>query len=109
MGENQAKSLLTLAGFDVTRVWELPNQYWPESYADLRKEYPWWLVKTQFGLIEIGWRKSVISIDWSDTGLLAIVTEDKTTKSETLVHAWTMPKALEYLTALRAAANKEPA
>ena len=60
----------------------------------------WWFVKTPFGWIEIGWRKRVISIDWTDTKVRKIITVDYTTKDETSVHAWTEAKAIEYLTAL---------
>ena len=100
MKQEQVKGLFALAGIDVLRMWELPNQYWPDAYVEERKNSPWWLVKTPKGLIEIGWRKRVISIDWSDTDIRREVTEEDTTKSETMVHAWGNEKALTYLTAL---------
>ena len=79
------------------------NQYWPrtENYWDLVFKNPWWLIKTEFGLIRIGWRKRVITIDWSDTDVRKIITEDDTTKEEHMVHAWTVEKAVEYLKALK--------
>jgi len=97
MTQEQVKGLFALAGIDVLRMWELPNQYWPEAYVEERKSCPWWLIKTPKGLIEIGWRKRVISIDWSDTGIRKEITEDEVTKCETGVHAWGYEKALTYL------------
>ena len=59
MKKNEVESIFTLAGIDVIRMYELPN-----GYTGLI-DHPWWLVKTSAGLIKIGWRKRVISIDWS--------------------------------------------
>ncbi len=95
------KALFVLAGIAVTNVHELPNGYWPESYADLRKAHPWALMITEYGPIKIGWRKRVLNINWADTGIRTIITEDDTTKDEQMVHAWSYVKALEYLTDLR--------
>jgi hypothetical protein len=108
MTKDEAKSLFTVAGFRVGRIWELPNGYWPRNdhYAKIREETPWWLVMTEIGPVCIGWRKRVIQIDWEGCSfgtvpVRGIVTKDDVTKDETLVHAWTMPKAVEYLAALR--------
>lgn len=103
MTEEQAAALFLLAGFKVTRFHRLENKYWPESYVELRVSSPWWLAITEFGPIEIGWRKRVISIRWEDTPARVIVTEDNVTKDRDLVHACSYVKALEYLTALAAA------
>jgi hypothetical protein len=83
---------------------ELPNQYWKEPGC-----HPWWFVRTHPGWIEIGWRKRVISIDWSDTPIRGIVTQDDLTKSQIMVHAYSMEKALEYLTTLRGLFLASPA
>jgi hypothetical protein len=71
---------------------------------------PWWLVRTPAGLVQIGWRKRVINIDWSDTDVRTVVTSDDVTKTETYVHAWSEAKALEYLSAfwLTAQQRSEP-
>ena len=102
MNDEQVKSLFKLAGIGVMRLWEIPNQYWPltPEYDETRKLSPWWLVKTPRGLIEIGWRKRVISIDWQETEIKCKVTDDDVTKAETMVHAYGYAKALEYLTVL---------
>lgn len=106
----KVKALFLLADFKVQSTYELTNQYWPEAYVELIQKNPWWLVKTEYGLIKIGWRKRVISIDWSDTLYQAeiigesvwpnSITKDEVTRSETIVHAYSYIKALEYLSAL---------
>ena len=108
MKQEQARGLFVLAGIDVLNMWEIQNQYWPETYVEERKRSPWWLVKTPKGVIKIGWRKRVILIDWSDTGVNCVVTEDDVTKDEMMVHAWSYVKALEYLTALAPKLNTPP-
>jgi hypothetical protein len=93
MNEEQAKSIFISAGFEVLKLYELTNQYWGKNDV----VGPWWLVKTPIGFIRIGWRKRVIEIDWSDTGIRKIITESDVTKDETMVHAYTVPLAVEYL------------
>lgn len=111
--EEQARALFTVSGITVLKVWQLPNGYWPLAmpgdwhnqgqvsdfvrYAQLRESSPWWLVRTSFGLVKVGWRKRVLNIDWSDTDIREIVTVDDVTKEPTMVHAWSELKAVEYL------------
>lgn len=99
MTEQQVRAIFLLASIEVSGVYKTENNYWPSapSYDDVRRKNPWWLVKTPAGLVHIGWRKRVISIDWSDTSIRQEVTSDDVTKSETLVHAWSYAKAVEYL------------
>lgn len=99
MKKEKMLALFLLADIHVDGVWQLPNGYWPEcdGYHEIRRENPWWLVRTKAGLIEIGWRKRVISINWKDTGLSVVVTEENVTKEWYMVHAWSYPKAIEYL------------
>ena len=98
-------AIMHLAGFTVSHVWELANGYWPDhaTYDDVRQ--PWWLYMTEIGPIQIGRRKNVINISWAATDVRVEVTADDVTKSDTHVHAWSTPKAIEYLTALRAHAS----
>jgi hypothetical protein len=70
--------------------------HWMRDY-EWRFNRPAWLVQTQHGLIQITPRKRVTDIEWSDTPLRAIVTEDDTTKSNTNVHAWDDERLLRYL------------
>jgi hypothetical protein len=99
----EVESILTLAGLKPSRMWELTNGYWPlaPAYDDVR--CPWWLAQTSIGLIRIGWRKRVLSIEWDATPHRHVVTSDDVTKGETMVHAYSAAKAVEYLTALRVA------
>lgn len=94
MTKEQCQAYFTIAGFEILRIWELTNQYWPEVS-------PWWLVKTAFGLIEIGERKCVIIIDWIDTKYRGFITEDNVTMDSGMVHAWSEEKMVEYLRTLR--------
>lgn len=86
-----------VAGIEVLNYWQIPNEYWPDSYIDVSSKNPWWLVQTPIGMITIGWRKRVINIDWANTPLRTIITLDEVTKSETMVHAWSEEKMIEYL------------
>lgn len=76
------------------RVRTITNQYWPEhpDYDDIRKKHPWVDVYTECGVIRMGWRKRVISIDWSNGMFGAYgwdVVGDKTiTHGENYTHAW---------------------
>lgn len=105
---SEVESILTLAGLKPDRMWELANGYWPlaPSYDDVR--YPWWLAQTSIGLIRMGWRKRVISIEWDATPHRHTVTSDEVTKDDTSVHAHSVAKAVEYLTTLRIAAAPTP-
>jgi hypothetical protein len=98
----EVESIFTLAGFAIPRrMWELANGYWPDSpeYDDVRS--PWWLVQTSIGLIRIGNRKRVLSIDWEACEVRGLVTQDDVTKGDSMVHAWTVEKAVEYMRELR--------
>jgi hypothetical protein len=92
----EAQAIFQLAGIPTTTYWELTNKYWNRN----DETGPWWLFKTPVGLIRIGWRKKVIEIDWSDTPLRKIITDDDVTKDTTSVHAWSHLKAVEYLQTL---------
>lgn len=95
-------ALFVLAEIQVQGHYQLANQYWPRSYYRLVLENPWWLIKTPYGFIKIGWRKRVINIDWSETKFRGMVTEDQVIKEQTYVHAYTGEKAVEYLKVLKA-------
>lgn len=103
MNEAQMRAIFLLSGIEIISVFELANGYWPDvpNYAELRRESPWWLVRTAAGLVQIGWRKRVISVDWSDTCVRQVVTPDDVTKEDTMVHAYSYGKAVEYLTTFR--------
>jgi hypothetical protein len=107
MKENEVRALFQLAGFKVLGVKALIDGYGydptdPRYFQTLPYQV-WWFVKTAHGWIEIGWRKRVIQIDWRDTPLRLIITDDDVTKATDMVHAWSIVKALQYLAALHEA------
>lgn len=121
MTEEQVKAVFLLAGLEVKELFKLQNEYWPQhsDFDDIRRENPWWLVKTEFGLIKIGLRKRVINIDWKDTGVYidknakweyeyhrCPITRDDVTSWEHGLHAWGYGKAVEYLTELKLRMNQ---
>jgi len=90
--EEEREKLLAvfkLAGIPVEKYWNIKNGYGYDK-AD------WLLIQTSKGMIEIGWRKRVISINWSDTGIKHLV-GGETTQSESMCHAWSFEDAVKYL------------
>lgn len=104
MKKEQVAGLFSLAGIKTLRFEALIDGYGysPDdpSFYEVPPRLAWWFVKTPCGWIKIGWRKRVINIDWSDTPIRKIITEEETTKDESHVHAWSEEKALTYLKAL---------
>lgn len=96
------KACFLLAGLEYTDVFNIENGYCGNNCCP---DKPWFLFRTKYGLIKIGWRKRVIDIDWSDTTLRAkdILPEDDrwVTSWDCGVHAWGYGKCVEYLTVLR--------
>lgn len=91
------EAIFQIAKIPILKHWSLANPYWPDYHNYFRVSLNWFLFRTKYGLIKIGWRKRVISIEWEDTNIRKIVTEDNVTKDETSVHAWGEEKAVEYL------------
>ena len=108
MTKEEVTSILTLAKIPILQMWEAANNYWPETHKEERLRDKWWLIKTPRGLIYMGWRKRVISIDWTDTGIRKIVTKDEVTKDGCYVHAYGVEKAIEYLKQLAPFMTKFP-
>ncbi len=80
---------------------EIPNGYCNEYCC---KHLPWFVVTTNKGRIKIGWRKSVINIDWSDSIIKekaeTIFPNENVTKGDYIIHAWGLEKAKEYINSL---------
>lgn len=57
------------AGFPTIYMEEIPNEYWPDSYADAIWRSPWFMITTPIGHFKVGWRKRVIRFDWTKTVL----------------------------------------
>lgn len=104
MKTEEVQSLFTLAGLPPISIKALVDGYGYSPDDPRFFERPprcvWHFVKTRLGWIEIGWRKRVLAIDWSETEIRKVVTKDDVTKGEDHVHAWDIAKALEYLTEL---------
>jgi hypothetical protein len=62
---------------------------------------PWFIVTTEIGRFTIGWRKRVISIDWSQTvgtkTAEELFADEDVTKGEKSIHAWSVEKAKSYI------------
>ena len=110
MTEDETKAIFLLAGIPIINIYEIKNGYWPDhpDYDEIRRQNPWWLVLTEYGMIKIGWRKRVIEISWHDVDakFYFVVTEDDVWKNEKHVHAYSYSKAVEYLRNFRINALK---
>ena len=104
MKKTQIAGLFALAGIEALRLEALIDGYgYPPDDPRFYETPPrcaWWMVKTPHGWVKIGPRKRVIAIDWSDTPVRKVITEDSVTKSEIGVHAWGEEDALRYLKTL---------
>jgi hypothetical protein len=87
------------AGFRDINLETIPNEYWGDRESSWCT--PWFNVDTEIGKIKIGWRKRVISIDWSELPeyyrIKELFKDEDVTLTNKLVHAWGYEKAVEYL------------
>lgn len=101
--ETSFREIFAKAGFMFSVMHHLPNGYTHDSSGP-----PWFTVETEVGSITLGWRKSVIIIDWSETphagkDILQLFAAEDVTKDKTYIHAWSKEKAVEYLSKIREA------
>lgn len=79
-------------------VEEIPNGYCKDWCC---QHLPWFVVTTCVGRFAIGWRKRVISIDWSETVGTAsydtLFPNEDTTKGTSYIHAWSIEDAKRYV------------
>lgn len=79
----------------------IPNGYNLDWHS---RHLPWFVVTTTVGRFTIGWRKRVISIDWTQTVGTAdsktLFAAEDVTKEAKLIHAWSLDKAREYIAAI---------
>lgn len=91
-------SLISLFDGRSIFIEDVPNEY---STGPGMKDRPWMIVTTKIGHIKIGYRKNVIVIDWSRTketkNSTILFAEEDVTKSDKMIHAWSIEKAAEYL------------
>jgi hypothetical protein len=94
------KKILSLFG-DPIFVEEIPNEYCGNWCC---RHLPWFIVTTKVGRIKIGWRKRVISIDWSDTAntltSFDLFPNDDVTKGNKIIHAWGYEDAKRYISTI---------
>lgn len=109
----QVQAIFLLADIDIISALPIDNQY--NSDDEYKKLSPWWLVQTPHGVIEIGWRRRVIHLGWSNTGVVYPLIDPEgrdlvsfqhpikgnTTKWETGAHAYGYGQAVDILTALK--------
>jgi hypothetical protein len=79
----------------------IPNGYCSDYCC---RHLPWFKVTTSIGHFEIGWRKRVISLDWSKTIAAAtagdLFQKEDVTKGQRSIHAWSIEKAKQYIEAV---------
>jgi hypothetical protein len=107
----EVAGLFSIAEIPWDSIHPIDNEYYglpiPDSYKEFSDKNPWYLVMTKFGNIKIGPRKRVYEIDWSDTKVRKIISEDNVTKEDYYIHAWSLNKASEYLNALGKELNND--
>jgi hypothetical protein len=92
------------AWFVVKHVRAVPNGY---SGGD--DAVPWFEIQTNKGTLVIGWRRSVINIDWSATkrDLSALFDAEPVTKGPHFIHAWGYLSAEDYIRRISLHLNDE--
>lgn len=102
----EIEDIYAAAGVTTIYLEELPNGYSDDAFFLNR---PWFRVTSSIGHVVIGWRKSVISIDWKDSTVKTISNEifhgEDVTKYEHLIHAHGRTKATEYVRRLHEASR----
>lgn len=90
--------LFKSAGFDTIYVETIDSEYCRESCC---YKFPWIIVTTSKGRIKLGWRKSVMNLDWSDSDLdidgEKMFKNENVTKGTSYIHCWSKEKTIEYL------------
>lgn len=86
---------------------EIPNEYDPIDEAFM----PWLLIRTMVGTFRVGWRKRVLVLDWSQTGIRSTARQlfesENVTMDTHMIHCWGYEKATSYLKTLKAAFEKQ--
>jgi len=98
----EMEGVFTRAGFPKVNLVTIPNEYHGGQNGQKVPYYaaPWYLAQVGDGpVFKIGWRKSVININWQDSGmnLEHLFESEQVTKGPYLIHAHGYDKAVEYL------------
>jgi hypothetical protein len=84
-----------------------PNQYCSQPCCI---SSPWFIVTTPAGRFTIGWRKRVMSIDYSDTVVetpaCVLFSDEPVTKEGRLIHAYSYDDARKYIKRIYEAADE---
>lgn len=79
-------------------VLEIPNEYGKTWYYRNR---PWFMIWTKVGPIKIGWRSSVMHIEWTTISNRIkaedLFPESTSTKYDYIIHAWSYQEAKQYI------------
>lgn len=93
------------AGFEPIFMESIANEY--HSTENRKDAYglrsPWFIVTTRLGHFKVGWRKRVISLDWSRTTVMKTADQifpNEVTKGERDIHAWSYEALTKYLRAI---------
>jgi hypothetical protein len=111
-------ALFPVAGLSPIFIEDVPNEYGPAGSEETINQ-PWLMVTAPIGHIKIGWRRSVINIDWSRSLVQesgeTLFPAESTTKggshdrdSSRFIHAHGYEKAAEYLKVLALAVKVKP-
>lgn len=97
--QEEIRSILDRSEIPYEKMVAIPNRYHPNP--DPVYYAPWFMVHTPKGRILIGWRKRVISIDWSRSNLVAqgseVVDNPDVTHWAKGVHCYGDERAIEAL------------
>ena len=93
-----ARTMFATAGLAPVYVREVDNEYCGPKCCPHRV---WLLVTTRVGVVKVGWRKSVMVVDWSASDVAetadVLFAGENVTKGDRMIHAWGYEKATEYL------------
>jgi len=99
------------AGFDIIFVEEIPNEYHGEDTEQGQWD-PWLLVTTRIGPIKVGWRRSVIHLEWERTSVHTtadeLFPEEDATKFGAGMHVYGYENLTKRLTRLREKQDEAP-
>lgn len=89
-------------------VEEIPNGYCPQACC---RHLPWFVITTVIGRFKVGWRKSVIHLEWTETvgtkDAESLFSAENTTKDDKMIHAWSTEDARRYVMAIFDSTHEE--
>lgn len=99
----EARAMFADAGLAAIHVREIDNEYCGPKCCPHRV---WLRVTTRLGVVKVGWRKSVMVVDWAESDVTETAKDlfagEDVTKGDRMIHAWSYEKATEYLTKIAA-------